>query len=67
MKTADAIEHFGGTQTALAEALGLKQPSIAGWGEYPPAMRQMQIERATKGRLKAEPDCWAPVNRGVAA
>lgn len=68
MKTADVIEHFGGTQASAAAALGLKQPSVASWGEYPPALRQIQIERITAGKLKAEDSCWNPTaSRPVAA
>ena len=53
MTTADAIAHFG-TQTALAAALGIHQSSVSTWGTYPPMLRQFQIERLTKGRLKVE-------------
>ena len=35
----------------------MSQGTIAGWGEYPPPLRQLQIEVATGGALKAEPDC----------
>jgi hypothetical protein len=42
----------------LAEALGIKsQGSVAAWDEYPPPLRQLQIEALTRGQLKAEPDC----------
>jgi len=58
MKTSDVVEHFGGTQRAAASALGIEQPSIANWGEFPPPLRQIQIERLTNGALKAEPHCW---------
>jgi hypothetical protein len=51
-----AVEAFD-TQVKLAEALGITQGSVAGWGTYPPALRQLQIEALTGGRLKAEPDC----------
>jgi transcriptional repressor of cell division inhibition gene dicB len=60
VQTQDAIKHYG-SQQALADALGIKQPSIAGWGEYPPDKRQLQLERLTKGKLKAEPECQARV------
>lgn len=53
MKTQKAIQHFGG-QTALARALGIRQPSVAEWGEYPPEGKQLLIERLTGGKLKAE-------------
>lgn len=56
MRTAQVIEHFK-SQAATARALGIKQPSVATWGEYPPDNRQIQIERITSGKLKAEPGC----------
>lgn len=56
MKTADAIAHYGSTH-ALARALGIKQPSVMGWGEFPPALRQLQLEGLTGAKLKAEADC----------
>lgn len=54
MTTDDAVKHYG-TQQKLADALGIKQGSVAGWGEHPPALRQLQLQQLTKGRLKAEP------------
>jgi DNA-binding transcriptional regulator YdaS (Cro superfamily) len=54
MTTQDAISHYG-SQQKLATALGIKQPTVSGWGTYPPAIRQIQLERLTRGRLKAEP------------
>jgi DNA-binding transcriptional regulator YdaS (Cro superfamily) len=60
MRTADAIRHFG-SQYALAKALKIKQPSVAKWNKYPPDVRQLQIERITQGKLKAEPECEARV------
>lgn len=56
MRTHEAIDHYG-TQQAVADALGIKQSSVAEWGEYPPDLRQLQIEILTGGRLKAEPEC----------
>lgn len=56
MKTLDAVRHpLYGTQTALAEALGIKQPTVSEWGEYPPALYQIRIEALTG--LRAE--TWA--------
>lgn len=45
---------FYGSQEALARAIKVKQPTVAGWGEYPPLTRQIDIEVATDGKLKAE-------------
>ena len=53
MTTDEAIKHYG-TQVALAEALGIRQGSVGGWGEYPPPLRQLQLQQITKGKLKAE-------------
>jgi hypothetical protein len=58
MKTSDAIKWAGGTQRGLAKRIGLAQPSIALWGEYPPPLRQLQIQLLTGGQLIAEPDCY---------
>ena len=49
-----AIKHYG-TQQKLADALGMSQASVSEWGEYPPALRQLQLQQVTKGKLKAEP------------
>jgi DNA-binding transcriptional regulator YdaS (Cro superfamily) len=59
MRTEEAIRFYS-SQSALARALGITQASVAGWGEYPPGGRQLQIEKVTKGKLKAEPDCMKP-------
>jgi len=53
MKTTDALTYFG-SQHAIAKALGIKQPSVANWGEFPPELRQLQIQALTKRALKAE-------------
>jgi hypothetical protein len=57
MTTDEAIKELGGTQAALALALGMTQGSVSLWKEYPPALRQLQIEALTGGKLKAEAEC----------
>lgn len=54
MRKEEAV-NFYGSQSALARALGIAQASVAGWGEYPPGVRQLQLEALTGGTLKAEP------------
>lgn len=55
MKTVDAIEWAGGTMQKLADKLNMKARStICEWGEYPPLLRQYQIQVVSKGQLKAE-------------
>jgi hypothetical protein len=55
MTTQEAINFYGGTQQKLADALGISQASVSGWGDYPPNLRQLQLERLSKGKLKSEP------------
>lgn len=54
MTKKQAIDHYK-TQVLLAKALGIRQPTISQWGEFPPPLRQLQLERLTGGKLKAEP------------
>jgi transposase-like protein len=57
MTKSDAIAYFQGNVSALARAAGVHQSTVYDWGEYPPDSRQLRLQRATKGRLKAEPGC----------
>ena len=50
MRTAEAIKYYG-SQKAVAKALGIKQPSVAAWGEYPPITRQYQLQVVSGGKL----------------
>ena len=53
MTTEEAIKHFG-SKKKLADALGIWPHPIYRWKESPPPLRQFQIERLTKGELKAD-------------
>lgn len=53
MKTKDVLDYFHG-QVKTAEVLGISQPAVSNWGEYPPEGRQCRIELITDGKLKAE-------------
>ena len=55
--TKDEAIKWAGTQVKLGAALGVSQGTVAGWGENPPALRQLQIEALSAGVLRAEPDC----------
>jgi hypothetical protein len=57
MKTSEVVTFYG-SKAALAAALGLRPPSISEWGEFPPPLRQLQIEALSGGELKAEPSCY---------
>lgn len=55
MTKEQAIAHFGSV-TAVAKALGIAQPSVSEWVEIPP-LRQLELERITKGALRADRQC----------
>lgn len=38
----------------LADAIGISQGSVSKWGEFPPQLRQLQLEALSGGVLKAE-------------
>ena len=64
MLTRDVIIHFG-SQAAVARALGISQPAVAIWQDQPPPLRQLQIERLTGGRLRADPKILAAPARAA--
>lgn len=60
MTTDEAIKWAGGTKVKLAERLHMHQSTLSDWGESPPAIRQIQLERLSEGALKADPSCFEP-------
>jgi hypothetical protein len=51
----DDVINFYGSQAAAARALSVAQPSVWGWKDSGiPIERQIQIELATGGQLKAD-------------
>ncbi len=54
MLKSDAIRRFG-SASALARALNIKPPSIYGWPDTVPPLRQLQLEALTDGALAADP------------
>lgn len=52
MKKNDVIKYFGGVlKTALA--IRVKHSAVSQWGEDIPVRRALEIEKLTKGKLKA--------------
>ena len=64
MLTKDAIAHFG-TLKALADALGIKSPSVCNWGDTVPPLRQLQLQQLTLGKLRADADVFEPKRERV--
>jgi len=54
----DQVIKFFGSQVAVAQALGVQQPTISMWrtrGRIP-HLQQLRLEHVTKGKLKASPE-----------
>jgi DNA-binding transcriptional regulator YdaS (Cro superfamily) len=67
--TKEQVIAFYGTQYAVADALGISQPSVATWADPLPPLRQLEIEQLTGGKLRAGPECdkyRVPVRKATA-
>jgi hypothetical protein len=53
MTTEQAIAFFG-SRKKMADVLGIWPHASYRWGEYPPKLRQFEIERHSAGELKVE-------------
>lgn len=62
MKKEDVINHFGGI-CKTADALGIKHPSVSGWGDVIPRGRAYEIEKITNGKLKYNPALYQQDNK----
>lgn len=51
-----ALRFFGGTQAALATALGITQPTVSEWKGVIPKAYQFQIHVLSDGKLKVDPE-----------
>ncbi|MEI3775551.1 Cro/CI family transcriptional regulator [Pectobacterium brasiliense] len=54
MYTEDAIKHFG-SKRKLAQAAGVKTPTVYAWGKLVPEKRAFRLHRLTSGQLKYDP------------
>ncbi|MBB20218.1 MAG: Cro/Cl family transcriptional regulator [Rickettsiales bacterium] len=53
MTKTEVIEHFGSASN-VARALQVTRQSVSSWPDEIPLLRQMQIEKLTGGKLKAD-------------
>ena len=58
MTTKEALAYYDNDPRRLAAALGIWHSAVYQWGEYPPALRQLQLQHLTQGVLSAEPDAF---------
>lgn len=54
MTKTEAVQ-WAGTQNELARRLGMAQATVSVWSEVVPYVRQLQIQRLSRGKLKADP------------
>jgi hypothetical protein len=58
--TYEQLLDFYQTQTGIARAFGIAPASVAEWKERGvPPLRQLQAERLTKKKLRAEPNVFS--------
>jgi DNA-binding transcriptional regulator YdaS (Cro superfamily) len=62
MRTSDVIDYFG-SKSAVAVALEISPSAVSQWGEIVPPLSAVEIERASKGRLKFDPKLYKNWNR----
>lgn len=53
MRKSEVLSHFG-TQQKVADALGISQRAVSGWDDVIPMGRALQLEKVTRGKLKAD-------------
>lgn len=54
MRTSEAVAYYG-TKAELARALGIARQAITSWGAFVPPRRALELEKLTRGKLKAPP------------
>ena len=59
MRKRDLVRHFG-TASAVAKALGIGKACVSKWDDQVPQRYAYEIERITRGKLKAP---WPPPDR----
>jgi len=53
MTKQEVIKHFGNAAN-VARALDISRAAVSSWPEDIPLLRQLQLEKLTKGKLKAD-------------
>lgn len=59
MDYAEVLARYG-TQTAIAEALGITQSTVSAWKGTVPAYYQYQLEIISQGKLRVDDDLRVP-------
>jgi len=56
MTTEQVIKYYG-SKVAIAKALEINPQALTNWGDQPPPLRQLQLEKITRGKLRADKAC----------
>lgn len=62
MLKSDAVAHFR-SQRAVADVLGISEQAVSMWGDLVPEGRAYQLELLTKGKLRADRNCYSKSKR----
>lgn len=67
MLTRNALKHFGGSQAALARAIGITRGAVHQWGRVVPEGAAYKIESITKGAIRVNRKLYrkAPISTGA--
>ena len=58
MRKSDVIAHFGGTQTKVAEALGITKSAVSQWPDVIPEGMAYKLQVITAGMLRVDPSLY---------
>ncbi|EAY0927122.1 Cro/CI family transcriptional regulator [Salmonella enterica] len=64
MLTEKAINYFG-SKRKLADAAGVKAPTVYAWGELVPEGKAARLSLITEGELKYDPEVYKKRNRAT--
>lgn len=59
MKKQTVIDFYEGSQSKVARALGIKQPSVAEWEEIIPESSATKLHVITDGKLRYDPAIYS--------
>ena len=62
MNSSTVITYFGGV-AATAKALNITPQAVNGWPKEVPPLRQLHVEKVTKGRFRAANDVFERISK----
>ncbi|HEX2652109.1 MAG TPA: Cro/CI family transcriptional regulator [Xanthobacteraceae bacterium] len=62
MLTKDVVRHFG-SKANIARAIGVTPGAVTNWGDIVPETSVWRIERASRGKLKGDPEFYRKLDQ----